>query len=358
MANQNRTPATALELFQELQTSPHSFDFFDAVRRLECAFRDRPRVGRSARPVEDPVRLAQEPSLAFAGSTLASFEPGAEGHPARLASNFLGVFGPNGPLPLHLSEYARERLHNEDDPTLSRFADVFHHRVLSLFYRAWAAAQPCTNFDRPDDDRFALYVGAFLGLGMSSLLRRDAMPDRAKLFFAGRLVAQSRPPEGLLAMLQSFFDVQVQLREFVGEWIELPEDCRCYLDTSQRTGTLGASATIGSRVWDCQQKFRIVMGPMRFSQYVRFLPGGASTRRLAAIVRNYVGFELDWDAQLLLSKEEVPRTILGQVGHVGWTTWLAARRPTEDADDLRVSASAAAESRSGPFGVAPPTVSE
>src|SRR6478609_2460492 len=72
----------------------------------------------------------------------------------RLYVTFGGMFGPQGPLPLHLTEYARDRIINSADPTFARFLDIFHHRMLSLVYRAWADAQPTVQFDRPESDRF------------------------------------------------------------------------------------------------------------------------------------------------------------------------------------------------------------
>ena len=158
MAGKKRTTSSAVEMVRALEDEPHRYGFFQALRVLECAHPDRPRVGESTRPTEDAIRLAQEPSLAFAPATLASFQAGQKGFPPRLSVLFFGLFGPNGPLPLHLTEYARDRLRNEHDPTFSRFADIFHHRMLSLFYRAWAVAQPTVNFDRPQSDRFHLVV--------------------------------------------------------------------------------------------------------------------------------------------------------------------------------------------------------
>jgi type VI secretion system protein ImpH len=318
-----------------LAAAPEAFDFYQALRRIEALYADSPRLGTAPRPAQEPVRLGQEPSLAFAPATLAAFEPATAARPARLVSRFFGLFGPNGPLPLHLTEYAYERRHNLHDPTIARFADLFHHRMLSLFYRAWAAAQPTVAYDRPQRDSFAVYVGALFGLGTAEMRDRDAMPDLAKLHFAGRLAAQARNAEGLQALISAFFTVPVRIEEFVGEWLTLPADARCLLGRSRETGGLGTTATVGGRVWSAHHKFRIVVGPMRFAEYERLLPGGDSLARLTAIVRNYAGDELSWDVNLVLREDEVPALSLGRQGRLGWTTWLG-RRTGRDLDDLKL----------------------
>src|SRR6476661_870390 len=168
----------ALTFFAALAEAPYSYDFYQTLRRLECLFDRSPRWGEALRPIDEPVRLGQDPDLSFAPAPLASF--GAQdGKPPRLQVRLFGLFGPNGPLPIHLTEYARERLQHAGDPTLSRFLDVFHHRFLALFYRAWAQAQPHVNRDRPKDDRFTTYVGALLGMSLDAFRDRDALPDLA-----------------------------------------------------------------------------------------------------------------------------------------------------------------------------------
>jgi len=338
MASPDRTQAYAVALFEVLRREPYAFHFFQALRRLECLYRDQPRLGKSTRLADDPVRLAQEPSLAFAPATLATFDPGSDGLPPRLSEYFLGLFGPNGPLPLHLTEYARDRLRNHGDRTLVKFADVFHHRMLGLFYRAWADTQPTVSLDRPENDRFQVYVGAQFGLGMPSLWNRDAVPDLAKPYYAGRLVCQTRNAEGLQAILADFFRLPVAIETFIGHWLPLSEATRCRLGETPTTGLLGVTAVIGERVWDCQYKFRIVMGPMGLAEFQRFLPGSDSLRRLVAWVRNYVGDELLWDVNLVLKKEEVPPLVLGEGSQLGWTTWVTSQPLARDADDLMLDA--------------------
>jgi type VI secretion system protein ImpH len=334
MGSTNRAAAERLRLLAELAARPYRFDFYQALRRLEALRRDLPRIGRSLHAADDAVRLVQEPSLAFAPASLVKFEFAQEGRPPRLSVAFGGLFGPNGPLPLHLTEYARDRLRNSGDPTLVRFLDIFHHRMLSLLYRTWADAQPTVQFDRPQSDRFAAYVGSLAGIGLPGLQQRDAMPDLAKLYFAGRLVCHTRNAEGLQAMLGEFFRLPMRLVEFVGQWLTLPDDCRCSLGTGQDSAQLGVSATIGDKVWDCQSRFRIVAGPMSLADYQRLLPGGESLARLAALVRNYVGLELDWELHLLLDRGQIPPTQLGSLGQLGWTTWLTSQPPESDAADL------------------------
>jgi len=340
MADADRSKGDDLALGRALRERPFSFGFYSALRRIECAHRNRPRLGESRRAADDPIRLAQEPSLDFAPSALAGASTGP-GNRLRLAVRFLGLFGPNGPLPMHLTEYARERMRNDGDPTFVRFADVFHHRMLSLFYRAWADAQPTVCFDRPDADRFAIYVGSTFGMGMKSAQGRDEVPDLARLHYAGLLTIQSRPADGLRSMLSNFLKLPVEIETFVGHWVDVPEPDRCRLGESLRTGTLGQTLTIGGRFWDCQHKFRVVIGPIGLTDYERVLPGGESFERLAALVRGYVGEELAWDLRPILRREEIPPLQLGGPARLGRTTWLRLHPPATNGDALLLEGSRA-----------------
>jgi type VI secretion system protein ImpH len=329
--------ADALAFFAELAAAPYRHDFYQTLRRLECLYDDKPRWGRALRPVDEPVRLGQDPDLSFAPAPLASFEAKA-GETPRLQVRLFGLFGPNGPLPIHLTEYAYERLRHAGDPTLSRFLDIFHHRFLALFYRAWAQAQPHVNRDRPKDDRFTAYVGAFLGMSPAAFRDRDTLPDLAKFFHVGALIRQVRNPEGLRHILQHFFRVPVQIEEFVGHWLSLSTDERSSLTPGG--ASLGSGAVLGSRVWDRQHKFRIRLGPLTLQQYESFLPGGMLLKKLVDWVRMYLCYELDWDVRLLLKQSEVPKLALGKRQRLGWTTWLGDRRADTSADDLCLDAEA------------------
>jgi type VI secretion system protein ImpH len=320
--------------YAQLQADPQSYHLFQALRIIEAQHPDRPRLGQSRRSSQDPVRLGQEAELAFPISTIAGFGPDEAGH-MRLTNRTFGLFGPQGPLPLHLTEYARNRRRNERDTTFIAFADMFTHRLLGLFYRTWAAGQPAPSFDRPEHDAFERKVAALSGYNARGLYDRDEMPDMAKRHFAGHLASGTKTAEGLVSILSAFFSAPVHLQQFVGSWLDLEPDDRWQLGS----GALGRSTSIGARVWSRTSKFRILVGPVSLPDYKRLLPGMGSLERLEAIVRNHVGDALDWDVNLILRAADVPRTALGGANAaLGHTTWVGLRRDTgHDADDLYLS---------------------
>jgi type VI secretion system protein ImpH len=305
------------------------------VRLLENAHPGLPRVGTSLRLRDDPIRFAQTPSLSFAPAALASFKPSDGNAPPTLTQRFFGLFGANGPLPLHMTEYARERARRmPSDRALVRFLDMFHHRLLSLLYRAWAEAQPAVSLDRPDNDPFSRWIGSLAGYGQPTLIGRDSVPDGARLAAVGILGRSVHGAEGLERILNDFFRVPVRVHQWQPHWMRLPEDAHSRIGLRNAPVALGQNAIVGAKVWDCQTRFRIEIGPLSLEQYQRFLPGGQSMRRLRDWVLNYVGHELSCEMHLLLRKDEVPPVRLGGTGALGWTSWLGTRRGEEPAGDL------------------------
>ncbi|WP_138464446.1 type VI secretion system baseplate subunit TssG [Poseidonocella sp. HB161398] len=308
----------------------HGFCLF--LRRVEAARQGHPRLGESARPAEDALRIGQDPSAGFAPRSLARVVPGGAGAPARLQTFHFGLFGPNGPLPLHLTDHAHGRRLNSRDGSFAAFADMLQHRMATLFYRAWAEADPAVASDSDGGGRFARQLAALSGYGMASLEDRDAMPDLAKLHFTGLLAAGPRHPEGLAALAAGCFGVPVEVAEFIPSRVALPDELRCRL--GGETATLGEGGALGARARVVHHRIRLSLGPLDLASYLRFLPGAPAQGRLEALMRNYLGDALDWELNLVLAAPEVPPLQLGRQGRLGLTAWCGPRRDPAPARDL------------------------
>ena len=359
MSRKQSTPAEAVAnsldllqpMFSKLAADATQFDFYCVLRQIDAAVPGALPLGRAPRPRDEPLRLTQHASLAFAPASLHEYKAGVAAYGfGRLAINNFGMFGPNGALPQHLTEYVQERILHNKDQTIARFCDIFQHRMILLFYRAWADCQAANSLDHPERDGFGRYAASLVGLGQSTLLNRDTVPDHLKLHHAGHLSRQTRNVEGLVRPLAALLRIPVALKEYCMQWLKLTVEDQTRLRSVTLAGQgaahrvelglpssrLGQGAIAGVRMPDVQHKFRLLLGAMRFSEFERFLPGGDRFRQVRDWVRNYLGVELAWDARLILVKEEVPAVRLGVYGQLGWTSWLGmpAQKRHRDADDV------------------------
>ncbi len=346
------------QLIHAITSEPWSWDFFLALRRIECASPDLPRLGRSRSLREDPIRFGQYLSLAFAATSLerSQIRNDADAH-RKLMVRFTGLTGPHGPMPLRLTEFIRNRMqgiYDSDvrgtradlsagqsaaaprDATLAAFLDTFHHRIISLFYRAWAVAQKPADFDRPSDRSFAEWIACTFGCGDPAFDSCDSIPTWQKLPFAGFLSSGARHPSGLEGLLREFFGLPVSLQPLVGHWVDLPPEQHCRLGASPQTGSLGQSCIIGARVWDRQMKFTLRIGPMSLHHFTAFLPGGKNHRLLHDWVDFYTRREFYWEASIILKKEDIPTTRLGLAGALGRTAWMRSQPMPHDDGSYRV----------------------
>jgi type VI secretion system protein ImpH len=302
------------------------FDFFQALRLIEAAHPGRAGLGRSLRPADDAVRLGQKPRFGFTAAELAEYRPAAEGQPARLTVNAGGLFGANGPMPLYFTEYAHNRMLHEEDSTLVGFLDMFHHRQLSLFYRAWAMSQPVVGMDRgrPLVEGYGRYVGSLCGQAIQAASEPDSTDDLDALQFCGLLATRTRHASGLGLLLSQYFSVPVAIRQFVGQWLKLSGQDRTALQGRGKR-PLGAGLVVGKRVWDRQSKFRVVIGPVGKADMRRLLPGTASHRRLIEWVDLYTGGVLDWDVELRVQPEAASGMRFDGSARLAHTSWLGSR---------------------------------
>jgi type VI secretion system protein ImpH len=330
------TRATALPetFWQALMVAPWRYDLFALLRRIDAQAGERYPLGRAPLPRFEPLRIGQKPSLGFAPATLAGVSKRGSSPVYDVSVLSFGLFGPNGPLPVHLTEYARERIDHHQDETLTAFTDLFHHRLTLLFYRAWADAQPTVSLDRADNRRFEQYVASLIGMGQKGQLEKGSLSPHARFALAGHLTRNGRDPEGLEKILRHYFDVPVKVVENVPQWMPLSPRERARLQTGRHTPRLGESAFLGMAVRDVVHSFRIEVGPLDLATYRQFLPGDRTETRVRDWVRQYLGIEYNWSLRVLLRHEDVAATALGGSERLGYSAWLGSQPQPVPRGDL------------------------
>jgi len=312
---------------RKLEAEPWRFDYFAVLRQLERTFKDLPRIGDSAVRREEFVHLGQDPFMDFPASNLARAVQ-TDAKPLKVFVKYLGMLGPQGALPLSLTEEAYYYWLEQDD-AFPRFLDIFNHRFIQLFFRVWADARPIVQHDRPAQDRFIAYIGSAIGAGTAPYQDLDSMPDAAKLGFAGLLGAQARCASRLAGAIRGLFHVEAEVEEFIGTRLMIEDSELTIL--GGRFNVLGDSALLGRNIFSVQDKIRIRIFTRDLAQYVRFLPTGDLCEPLADLVFFYNGEQLDWDAELAIPSGAAEPVRLGQFGQLGWTTWMAPNWTSRDA---------------------------
>jgi type VI secretion system protein ImpH len=340
-AESRRTAATLIEV---LHDEAYRFDFFQAVRLLERSQPDKLPVGRSGSvPSREIARFRTHPSLRFAPSQLhqitTKLDPDATAPAApEVMVAFMGLIGPLGVLPVHYTELVAERVRYKDT-ALWEFLDIFDHRMISLFYRAWEKYNFPVAYERGEQELFTECLFDLIGMGTRGLRDQLEVPNQALLFYGGLIAQRPHSASAVAAMVSDYFQVKATFEPFTGQWLKLDDESICKLGLSN--STLGVSTIAGSRIWDSQSKFRIRIGPLKHEQFRSFLPTEKDFKSAVDIVRYMVGLELDFDFQLILKKNEVPGCILTTRARrrpmLGWTTWLKTNPFVEDDSQVVLS---------------------
>jgi type VI secretion system protein ImpH len=317
-----------------------SFEFFQAVTLLQRLRQDRQPVGRFSNPEDEAVHFRVNTSLAFPASQIQGIEWPDAG-PPQMTVNFMGLTGPHGVLPYCYSEFILERLRAKD-ATVVDFLDIFNHRMISFFHRAWEKYRFPVTYCLGDEDRFTQRLLDLIGMGTPGLQERQAVPDEALLHYVGLLGLQSRSAAALEQIISDYFEVPAEVEQFIGAWYRLDPASQSRVDEGDSDGErLGIGVVVGDEVWDQQSRVRVKVGPMPLSRYLDFLPAGSAYEPLRAITRFFSNDEFDFEVELILEREQVPACEVGSQGEaapqLGWVTWLKSAPFQREASDTILS---------------------
>lgn len=320
---------------ERLEKDPTRFGFFQAVRLLEREHPERTALGGLGDPSQEVARFVVHPSLAFPASEIQDLSLPETG-PARMMVNFLGLTGPQGVMPHRYTLMLIERLRARDT-AMRDFLDLFHHRIISLFYAAWEKHHFLISHERDQKDQLGRHLADLIGLGAEQPTENRVVRREALLYYAGLLMSRQRSALALEQLLEDYFDLPVEVQQFVGAWYPLEARVRTYVDDEPPPGTapLGLGSVVGDELWDQQARVRLRFGPLTRTQFDSFLPRGSAYKALQELGRVYGGDGMDFEVQLVLRRQDVLPTSLGAEPQtrLGQGTWLKTRPLDRDPDD-------------------------
>lgn len=328
-------------LKESLFDEPYRFEFFQAVRLFERLFPEAKPVGGEYLPAQEPVRFRSHIALDFPSSEIQeireSFDEATDEKRVDMLVNFMGMIGPSGVLPVHYTELVLDRIRHRDT-AMWAFLDIFTHRSVSMFYRAWAKYRFPVGYER-GSDVFTSYLFDFAGLGTDGIRGRMGLNDESLLPYAGLISQKPHSASVIENVVADYFGIKAKVLQFFGQWLQLTKDDFTHL--GKKNSHLGLTALAGSRVWDQQSKFRLKLGPLTFIQFQAMLPNGSGHHAIRSVIKFMAGLEYDYDVQLKLAAKQVPGLVLTTRAMrrpmLGWTSWLKTK-PFENDDEQVVLA--------------------
>lgn len=336
MATFDRNSSQLLTL---LEQSPESFQFLQAMRLLEGIYYG-PGAAQAQRPLgyhhplqEEAVFLQQALSLTFPEHDLSTVQ-----HPAfpnqllrHLQLNFMGLCGQSGPLP---EAFTRQllRAQKQKQTALSDFLNLFHHRLLSLYYRALEKNNPYCLYQRHCQRH---------PRELEALHHPDA-DQQLRYFYAGIFSQRPRNAANLKALIANYFQLPVHIETHIGAWYGLSGDEISHLTAKSHHNRLGKSLLLGTKIYSLQHKIRLLIGPLDYGQFLGLLPDHPLLNTIARVTRQYVGAEIQFEIRPCLRATEAPALTLnarhGQ--RLAWNSWLQRHPTTTDKRDVVFQASA------------------
>lgn len=332
-----------------LHHDPGRFGFFQAVRLM---YADNGFDGRGTGSRPGPLRFTTPASLSFPPSELHSVTRSDAN--TRVCVNFLGLTGPSGVLPRTYTEMLIARQQVQRDRSAQEFLDLFNHRLVALFWLAWAKHRPEIGRQFGFHNSVLGYLEHIVGMGTPALQAqlhpgkrsagkaRKPMPGAAMTYFSGLIAQRPHGEVSLAQVVSAVVGAPVCANSCLGTWQAIGADARTQLGRS--SNRLGHDCVLGKSYWDRQSTLRLNIGPIDRKRFNALLPTGTMLPDIIELSRFLTGLALDLRIRLSLRADQVPALRLGARNvdrpRLGWNTWLGGRNDPRPAQDCEFNFSA------------------
>jgi len=294
---------------QLLLDEAYRFNFFKAVHLLEHFAGKSP--GKSLSPVADPVHFSVRPGFSFPASDIQNVEHDDDGRPPRMRVNFMGLIGPKGVLPDWYNTHAQNQNYRKDYG-FTDFLDIFHHRLISLFYLAWKKYRLAENYQVDGSDPLSVIVASLAGI---SEREQTVDPDfylfaRKRLVHFCGLVARNVPTTGAIeSIVGHTVGAPVRVEQFVERLIPIHAHDRTRLGS--QNSALSKDALCGRHIRDVSSFFRVYIGPMSWKRYLVFAPRSRNLFMVKQLIAYLAGIEYEFEVRLIIRGRQFPALGLG-----------------------------------------------
>jgi type VI secretion system protein ImpH len=294
-------------------------NFFRFCELIELAAPDKPPLGATDSPSAEPVRFRSRVRLGFPNREIdaVEYDPDNASAPPTVRKTFLGLYGVDARMP---SYFVDEIAQNRDGAEpLAGFLDLFHHRVVTQYYRVWRKYRYPAGFRSGGTDEISRYLLSFAGLGFAAPEIAQAVGSRQLLSMLGLAGQKTRTAEGLAGVLQHAVpDARIAVEEFHPVWITAD---------GYTPGPLGEGCLLGRGFYDRANTVRVVITPHTREAVLGLVPGRGNHRELMALLRFYLGYEARAHLEMHVSPDLMPAQQLNSAQvSLGFTTQLPASR--------------------------------
>lgn len=213
----------------------------------------------------------------------------------------IGLTGIQGALPYSYTSKIKQapRVYRQD---VQKFMGLFNHKLTAQYVDSSLAYNLAVRYEVDEENHYLNILHALNGYISS----QHEQPELDDYFaeFAGLMQGQNNTSHALKTMLMCIFQQPVNVQEFIEEKFKLADEQKTTLGGNSPS-LLGVNTFCGETIRQIDGKIEIQIGPLRYAEYLQYLPDQKKSLKLKSILQSWCSPTLMVDLRLILAKEDV-----------------------------------------------------